>query len=158
VDGEDKSFSTEEKPWSIEGATSVDRKTRTLVEGYIPPIHDFTMEREGEDITDLLMAKDKLMLIVAYNLNLTDKEGMINMKGLSERAMENGYSVYCFSASTQEDYDKVKKKYDLDFDLLFCDETTLKTIVRSNPGVVTLDKGVITGKWSWRQTSNIILD
>ena len=158
VNGEDKSFSTEEKPWSIEGATFVDRKTRTLVEGYIPPIHDFTMEREGEDITDLLMAKDKLMLIVAYNLNLTDNEGMINMKDLSEHAMENGYSVYCFSASTQEDYDIVKKKYDLDFDLLFCDETTLKTIVRSNPGVVTLDKGVITGKWSWRQTSKINLD
>ena len=158
VNGEDKSFTTEEKPWSIEGATFVDRKTRTLVEGYIPPIHDFTMEREGEDITDLLMAKDKLMLIVAYNLNLTDNEGMINMKDLSEHAMENGYSVYCFSASTQEDYDIVKKKYDLDFDLLFCDETTLKTIVRSNPGVVTLDKGVITGKWSWRQTSKINLD
>ncbi len=158
VNGEDKSFTTEEKPWSIEGATFVDRKTRTLVEGYIPPIHDFTMERQGEDITDLLMAKDKLMLIVAYNLDLTDDKGMINMKDLSERAMENGYSVYCFSASTQEDYDKVKKKYDLDFDLLFCDETTLKTIVRSNPGVVTLDKGVVTGKWSWRQTSNIILD
>ncbi len=72
--------------------------------------------------------------------------------------MENGYSVYCFSASTLEDYNKIKKQYDLDFDLLFCDETTLKTIVRSNPGVITLDKGVITGKWSWRQANSIILD
>jgi uncharacterized membrane protein YphA (DoxX/SURF4 family)/peroxiredoxin len=158
VNGEDQVFSTEDKPWNIEGATFVDRKTRTLKEGYVPPIHDFTMENGGEDITELLMAKEKLMLIVAYNLKLTSNSGMQEVKELSERALEKGYTVYCFSASTQEDYEKVKIEYNLDFDLLFCDETTLKTIVRSNPGILTLDKGTITGKWSWRQIDNIGLD
>ena len=158
VDGEDKVYTTEDKPWNIEGATFVDRKTRTLKEGYIPPIHDFTMEREGEDFTETLMEKEKLMLIVAYNLKMTSSEGMRRIKDLSERAMEIGYTVYCFSASTQEDYNIVKKEYNLDFDLLFCDETTLKTIVRSNPGIVTLNKGTITGKWSWRHADKVILD
>ena len=158
VDGEDKVYTTEDKPWNIEGATFVDRKTRTLKEGYVPPIHDFTMEREGEDFTERLMEKEKLMLIVAYNLKKTSPEGMQQIKELSERAMEMGYTVYCFSASTQEDYDIVKKEYNLDFDLLFCDETTLKTIVRSNPGIVTLNKGTITGKWSWRRADSVILD
>ncbi len=155
INGEDKTFTTEEKPWSIEGATFVDRKTRTLVEGYVPPIHDFTMERDGEDLTELLMSKEKLLLIVAYNLSLTSEKGMLEMKDLSDRAMENGYSVFCFSASTEEDFKKLKAKYNLDIDLLFCDETTLKTIIRSNPGIVTLNKGVITGKWSWRQANKI---
>ncbi|MEL4455558.1 BT_3928 family protein [Lutimonas vermicola] len=158
VDGENKVYTTEDKPWNIQGATFVDRKTRTLKEGYIPPIHDFTMEREGEDLTETLMEKEKLMLIVAYNLKMASQEGMQQIKELSERAMEMGYTVYCFSASTQEDYDIIKKEYNLDFDLLFCDETTLKTIVRSNPGIVTLNKGTITGKWSWRRADSIILD
>ena len=158
VNGEDQVYTTEEKPWNIEGATFVDRKTRTLKEGYVPPIHDFTMENGGEDITELLMAKEKLMLVVAYNLKLTNSKGMKEVKELSERAMEKGYTVYCFSASTQEDYDQLKKAYNLDFDLLFCDETTLKTIVRSNPGILTLDKGTITGKWSWRQMGSVNLD
>ena len=158
VNGEDQLFTTEDKPWNIEGATFVDRKTRTLKEGYVAPIHDFTMENGGEDITELLMAKEKLMLVVAYNLKLTSSNGMQEVKELSERAMEKGYTVYCFSASTQEDYEKVKKEFNLDFDLLFCDETTLKTIVRSNPGILILDKGTITGKWSWRQMKNISLD
>jgi len=158
VNGEDQVFTTEEKPWNIEGATFVDRKTRTLKEGYVPPIHDFTMENGGEDITELLMAKEKLMLVVAYNLKLTSSKGMKEVKELSERAMEKGYTVYCFSASTQEDYDQLKEAYNWDFDLLFCDETTLKTIVRSNPGVLTLDKGTITGKWSWRQMGSVNLD
>jgi uncharacterized membrane protein YphA (DoxX/SURF4 family)/peroxiredoxin len=158
VDGEDKVFKTEEKPWNIEGATFVDRKTRTLKEGYIAPIHDFTMENGGEDLTELLMEKEKLMLIVAYNLKLTSPKGMQQIKELSERAMEVGYTVYCFSASTQEDYENIKMQYSLDFDLLFCDETTLKTIVRSNPGIVILNKGTITGKWSWRRADSVILD
>lgn len=158
VNGEDQVFTTEEKPWNIEGATFVDRKTRTLKEGYVPPIHDFTMENGGEDITDVLMAKKKLMLVVAYNLKLTSEEGMRAVKELSERAMEKGYTVYCFSASTQEAYEKVKEKFNLDFDLLFCDETTLKTIVRSNPGILILDKGTIKGKWSWRQVESVTLD
>ncbi len=158
VDGEDKVFTTEDKPWNIEGATFVDRKTRTLKEGYTPPIHDFTMENGGEDFTELLMEKEKLMLVVAYNLTLTSSNGMHKIKDLSERAMEMGYTVYCFSASTQEDYEKIKKEYELDFELLFCDETTLKTIVRSNPGIVTLKKGTITGKWSWRQAGSVILE
>jgi len=158
VNGEDKTFSTEDKPWNIEGATFVDRKTRTLIEGYVPPIHDFTMEAEGEDITDLLMEKEKLMLFVAYNLKLTSEKGLNNLKDLSERAMEKGYTVYCFSASTLDDYNQIKDQYDLDFELLFCDETTLKTIIRSNPGIVTLNKGTIKGKWSWRQAKNVTLE
>lgn len=158
VDGEDRVFTTEEKPWNIEGATFVDRKTRTLKEGYVPPIHDFTMEREGEDLTEQLMKKEKLMLIVAYNLGNSSEKGFKNVKSLSERALEKGYTVYCFSASTQEDYEVVRSKFQWDLELLFCDETTLKTIVRSNPGIVTLNKGTITGKWSWRQAERVTLD
>ncbi len=149
VNGEDNEYSTEDKPWNIKGATFVDRITKTIEEGYIPPIHDFTMEANGEDLTDVLMNKERLMLIVAYNLRSSDEKGMSKIKEVSDRALENGYSVYCFSASTEEDFLELKKRYNFDFDLLFCDETTLKTIIRSNPGIVTLNKGTVTGKWSW---------
>ena len=157
VNGEDKIFTTEEKPWNIEGATFVDRKTKILDEGYVPPIHDFTMERKGDDITDLLMEKERLMLIVAYDLNKSTKKGLAKIKKISDKALQNGYTVYCFSASTEENYLKLKKEYDFGFDLLFCDETTLKTIIRSNPGIVTLNKGTITGKWSWVDADEVEL-
>ena len=149
VNGKDEVFTTEEKPWNIEGATFVDRKTKLIEKGYELSIHDFTMEIDGEDITKELMKKERLMLIVSYNLKNSNKEGWLNIKEISHKAMQNGYTVYCFSASTNEDYLQVKNKYNLDFDLLFCDETTLKTIIRSNPGVVTINKGTITGKWNW---------
>ena len=155
VDGEDKTFTTEEKPWNIEGATFVDRKTKTIEEGYVPPIHDFTMERDGEDLTEKLMQEERLMLIVMYNLQKASPKGLKKIKEMSDEALQNGYTVYCFSASTEEEYLKLKKDYNFQFDLLFCDETTLKTIVRSNPGIIILDKGTITGKWSWADADEV---
>ena len=157
VDGEDREYTTEEKPWNIEGATFVDRKTKTIEEGFVPPIHDFTMERKGEDITEILMEKDRLMLVVAYDLNKAKENGLDKIKEVSDAALQNGYTVYFFSASTEEDYIEIKDKYAFDFELLFCDETTLKTIVRSNPGIVTLQKGTITGKWSWADADKVKL-
>ena len=158
VNGEDRSFTTEEEPWNIEGATFVDRKTRVLKKGFEPPIHDFTMELNGVDISDELLNKERLMLVVAYNLDKSSAKGWQEIKRLSISAMEHGYQVYCFSASTLESFQAIKSRYDLDFDLLFCDETTLKTIVRSNPGVLKVQKGTIIGKWSWREVDKIKFD
>jgi len=157
VNGENKEYTTEEKPWNIEGATFVDRKTRLIEKGYEPPIHDFTMEKDGVDFTDLLMQKEKLMLVVLYDLAKSDKNAFPKVKEISQQAMQQGYDVYAFSASNQVDFEKIKKEFKLDFDLLFCDETTLKTIIRANPGIVTLNKGTVTGKWNANDADKVKL-
>ncbi len=157
VNGEDKEFTTEEKPWNLEGATFVDRKTKLIEKGYEAPIHDFTMEKDDVDFTDFLMQNEKLMLIVMYNLDKVDKKALPKVKEITTQAMQEGYDVYAFSASNQVDFDILKKEFKLDFDLLFCDETTLKTIVRANPGIVTLNKGTITGKWNANDADKVKL-
>ncbi len=155
VDGEDKKFTSEEKPWEIKGAEYVDRKTVLISKGYEPPIHDFTMEREGKDLTNQLMNSEKLMLIVAYDLAKTDIDGFENIKIVTDRALDNGYDVFLMSASSEEDFKQIKDNYKLDFEMLFCDETTLKTIVRSSPGIVTVNKGTIDGKWSYNDFEDV---
>ncbi len=155
VNGVDKQFTTAEKPWDIPGAVFVDRKSEVIQEGYKPPIHDFTMEKGGEDLTNKLLQEDKLLLVVMYNLDLSNKKGLQKIKDAANRALKKGYKVYALSASPEEDYQKVKTQFGLNFDLLFCDETTLKTIIRSNPGLVLLQKGTVIGKWSWRSAAKI---
>ena len=148
VGGEDKEFTTEEKPWEIEGATFVDRKTKLIEKGYEPPIHDFTMEKDDVDFTEFLMQNERLMLVVMYNLQKTDIEALKNMKEVVAKAQQNGYDVYAFSSSPKTTYDLMKEEIGIDIELLFCDETTLKTIIRANPGIVILNKGTIIGKWN----------
>lgn len=157
VNGEDKEYSTAEKPWEIEGATFVDRKTVLLEKGYEVPIHDFTMERDGVDFTEFLMQKEKLVLIVMHNLNKTEKSLLPKIKEFSTKAFQEGYDVYAMSSNKEEDYLKLKKKYDFDFDVLFCDDITLKTMVRANPGIMILDKGTITGKWNANDADKVKL-
>ncbi len=155
VNGEEKEFNESEKPWEIEGAEYVDRKTVLVEKGYEPPIHDFTMERNGRDLTNRLMKNEKLMLIVAYNLGKSNRDGFANIKIVTEKALDNGYTVYMMSASPEEEYIKIKEEYDLDFNLLYCDETTLKTMIRSSPGIITVNKGNIEGKWSFNDYDKV---
>jgi uncharacterized membrane protein YphA (DoxX/SURF4 family) len=121
-----------------------------------PLIHDFYLESiEGEDLTDAVLSNEKIMLVVAYNLSKTDLQGFTGIKTVSDEALNNGYTVYLLSSSMDEDYQNIKKDYDLNFEMLFGDETMLKTIIRSNPGVLILNKGIVTGKWSWSDADKI---
>ena len=156
VNGEKKEYTTEEKPWEIPGAEFIDRKTTLIEEGYVPPIHDFTMENEkGVDLTKLLMKEEKLMLIISPNLDKANMSGFENIKKVTEKALDNSYVVFLMTASSYEQFNDIKKEYNLSFDMLSCDETTLKTMIRSNPGIMTINKGTVEGKWSYNDWKNV---
>jgi len=157
VNGEEKAYSSEEKPWEIDGANFVDRKTKLIEKGYTPPIHDFSMEKGDEDLTDLLMQKEKLMLIVVYNISKTNMKVMPQVKELTTKALQEGYDVYALTASPVAEFQQLKQAFNLDFESLFCDDITLKTMVRANPGIITLQKGTITGKWNGNDAADVSL-
>tara|TARA_B110000003_G_scaffold276446_1_gene322968 strand:+ start:18688 stop:19659 length:972 start_codon:yes stop_codon:yes gene_type:complete len=121
----------------------------------LPAIHDFMLEDTQNDLSPDILAMDKVMLVIVYNASKSDEKGFIEIKKVAERAIYNGYSVYGVSASFEDDLILIQNKYNLPFDFLFCDETTLKTMIRANPGVITLSKGTVTGKWNWNETRNI---
>lgn len=121
----------------------------------IAEIHDFVLENDDEDLTETILATDKVMLIIAYDLSKTDEPAFENIKLLTDQALNKGYKVYALSASFMDDFKVLKEKYDLNFDMLYTDETTLKTIVRANPGIMTLEKGVITGKWNGNDADRV---
>lgn len=126
-------------------------------DGSIPPVHDFMLEDEQQDLAPILLEKEKVMLVIVYNLAKADVNGFSAIKELSERAIKKGYSVYGASASFTDDLLLAKEKYKLPFEFLFCDETTLKTMIRANPGVIILDKGTVTQKKNWVDTDEIEL-
>ncbi|PTX44195.1 putative membrane protein YphA (DoxX/SURF4 family) [Christiangramia gaetbulicola] len=132
-------------------------ETTQTGENAIAPIHDFVIEGEEGDITNEVLTADKVLLIVTYNLRATEKDGYKAVKSLSEEAMKKGYKVIGLTASGPEFQSELKKEFDLNFDFYQTDETALKTIVRSNPGFLTLNNGTITQKKHWFDASDIEL-
>ena len=123
----------------------------------IPPIHDFYLEDAQNDLAPEILAEKKVMLVIVYDIDKADTNGYKSMKELSEKALKKGYSVYGVSASFADDLLLVKEKYQLPFDFLFCDGITLKTMIRSNPGIMIIEEGTITGKWNWTDADKIEL-
>ncbi len=132
-------------------------ETKIKKEGYTPPITDFFIEDDGEDVTDEVLDGEKVFMVVAYNLKKAETEGFKAVKELSDEALEKGYSVIGLTASGENKKQEIIEKYDLNFDFFQSDETALKTIVRSNPGFLTIEKGTITQKKHWFDASDIKL-
>ena len=156
VDGEEKTIITDGSYPTIDGEY-VSVETKVVDEGYQPPILDFSIESEDEDLTDVFLAKDKLIMIVSYNLDTAEKEGLQKLKSLSKKAKSKGYTVIGLSASGKNTIAKINKTYNLGFEFYLCDEKALKTVVRSNPGVLELNQGTVRQKVHWNDIENLDL-
>ncbi len=157
VDGEEKIFTTSGSYPSIEGEY-VGVETETIEEGYEAPIHDFSMEREGEDYTEELLNEEKLIVFISYNLAKAEADGLNKLKSVAGLAVKKGYKVIGLTASGPEEQLQMSKQNGLDFNFYFCDETALKTIVRSNPGILELNKGTILQKLHWNDLEDLKLE
>ena len=126
-------------------------------DGSMPPVHDFMLEDAQQDLAPELLKKEKLLLVVIYNIDKSDKNGFPAIKDISEKAIKKGYTVYGVSASYYDDLLVAKEKHKLPFDFLFCDATTLKTMIRANPGIIILKNGTITDKKNYTDADSVEL-
>jgi len=155
VNGEDKIVVTNGDYPSVDGEF-VDVETTLVQEGYEPPIHDFTIEQEGQDFASELLEEDKLMMVIAYDMTKSNYDAFSSIAEATKKASSNGYKVIGMSASSSDMANELKNNYRLDFDFYFTDETTLKTIVRSNPGVLLLNRGTIKQKVHYNDIDELI--
>lgn len=156
VNGEEKVFTTRGSYPQVDG-DFIEVDTKLIQKGYEPPIHDFSIEKGGEDFTGEMMQEEKLLMIVAYSLRRSEAEGLKKMNRVAEEAKALGYNVIGLSASGEELKKTYREKYNLDFEFYFSDETALKTIIRSNPGIVKLEKGTIIQKLHWNDSEKLEL-
>ena len=148
-DGQRKEFTTDNYPDST--WTFIDSKTVQLSEGYVPPIHDFSMTRvsDGEDITDsLLNVPGYVFLLVSPQLRFADDSQLDLINQIYEYAEDNSYPFYGLTASGDKDIERWRERTGAEYPFCQTDETTLKTVIRSNPGLLLLKDGTVIRKWS----------
>ncbi|PNQ73476.1 DoxX family protein [Hanstruepera neustonica] len=156
VNGEEKVITTDGTYPTVDGEfIGVD--TKIIDEGYDPPVKDFSIETDTEDLTDKFLNEDKLIMIIMYNLATAEPDGVAKLKSFSEKAMKKGYTVIGLSASGTDEKLQFKADHKLAFDFYLCDEKALKTVVRASPGIVKLNKGTVMQKAHWNDIDDIDL-
>ncbi|MDE5612202.1 MAG: DoxX family protein [Odoribacter sp.] len=156
--GETKEFSEQNYPWQDTlNWEYVSSSEKLIQEGFKAPIHDFVIEHpEMGDITqDVLQDNGYTFLVVAYNINKTNPENQEKLNRLAAYAQDKGYRFYCLSASVADDTRKYAENHQVNYEFCSTDEIQLKTIVRSNPGLVLLREGTILNKWGHRDLPEV---
>ena len=143
---------------NIEDGMGVPEGAPKAIFEYEPPVHDFTIEQNGEDFAGQLLQEPKLLMIVAYDLRKSDLDAFKEVKRITDKALKNGYKVIGMSASGPDQTDALVADNNLGFQFYFTDETTLKTIVRSNPGALVLEKGTIEQKVHYNDLDELVFN
>ncbi|MBQ1854862.1 MAG: DoxX family protein, partial [Prevotella sp.] len=147
--GERREFALEDYPDST--WTYVDARTELIEKGYEPPIQDLSIvERStGNDITQqVLTHKGYTFLLVSPHLEYADDSDFGDIDRIYEYAQDNGYPFYCLTASSDKGIEQWSNITGAEYPFCTTDATTLKTIIRSNPGLLLLRDGVVVRKWS----------
>jgi uncharacterized membrane protein YphA (DoxX/SURF4 family) len=150
--GEVEEFTEENYPWQDTVNWEFDSMESTLIqEGYIPPIHDFRVETpDGENILDFFLYDENyVFMLIAYDLEKTATGPLDEINTLANWAMEEGMSFICLTSSLPDESVEFAAEYNISYEFFNCDEITLKTIVRSNPGLMVIKDGTIVAKYHY---------
>ncbi|MBK6838724.1 MAG: hypothetical protein IPG90_11015 [Bacteroidetes bacterium] len=117
----------------------IDRKDKVIREGDKPPIHDFTItSTDGTDVTADVLQMENVFLLAAYDINKSDK---------SVQGQVNDF-VFCVKKQVEfigltfrlPKVESFRHEHNSGFEYYFTDGTTLKTMIRSNSGLMLLKK------------------
>ncbi len=133
-------------------------ETKLIQKGYEPSIYDFSIEVNGNNLTDEILSEEKLLIYISYNLEKFSSKAIENMKFSAEKAKNNGFKIIGLTASSVEDRNIFIKTNNLSFEFYTCDETALKTVVRSNPGAIVLKAGNVVDKKHYKDFSDLNFD
>ena len=144
-DGQVQEFTLDDYPDST--WTFVSSRTVLREKGYEPPIHDFALiDSEGDDITSDLFEPGWRFLLVMNKLQYEDMLDVIN--DLYDYATINDCPFYALTSATGADMEQWRDDTGANYDFYTADDITLKTVIRSNPGLLLVHDGTIVGKWS----------
>jgi len=90
---------------------------------------------------------DRVLMVVAYDISKTSTNEQTTINALQKQAEAEGIAFYGVTAGLYDDVENFRHANNNAFDYMSCDAITLKTIIRSNPGLVMLKKGTVVGKW-----------
>jgi uncharacterized membrane protein YphA (DoxX/SURF4 family) len=151
--GETKEYLAPDYPWndSVWMSQWVFVSQRTADDGTIGVMSLLIEDETGGDNTAAFLGiPDYHFIVVAYDLAKADTVGLEKLDRLFVVAAEEGYSMIAITSTLPAETNAIREKFRLEMPFYYADDVVLKTMVRSNPGLILLNNGVVVKKWAWR--------
>lgn len=133
--------------------TFIDSRSILKEKGYEPPIHDFSLKEVvgGNDITEnVLTDMGYTFLLVTNRLEESDDSHIDLINEIYDYSVENKYRFYALTSSSSDQIEGWRDRTGAEYPFCQVDNITLKTMLRSNPGLILIKNGKIINKWSDR--------
>ena len=126
-------------------------KSQHPVESSHGPVNAVRIEDEaGIEVTSLLLNNPGLQfLFVTYDLSSANTDAFLRILPFNKKAIDNGCAFVCLTNSTLPEIKKFKIDHGTAFHFYQADDVVLKTMVRSNPGLILLKGGKVLAKWHY---------
>lgn len=123
----------------------------------LAPIHDFDiLTADGDNITDeVLSSNDYTFLLISRDLNFASRKYQEDINEIARYSVSKGHNFMCLTASFSNDIEKFKTTTGAPYPFHFTDGTTIKTIIRANPGLLLIKAGTIIQKWHYNDLPSI---
>lgn len=146
--GVEKAFTLDNYPAEDSTWTFVRQESKLIEQGYVPPIHDFSIVTEDGDITDIILEDaGYTLLVISHKVEKASTKNIKCIKSTIANAKKAGANVIWLTSSYTDEIDNFRTKYGINDTFGATDDITLKTIVRSNPGLVLIKDANIIEKW-----------
>lgn len=151
-DGIEKEFTLENYPADDSTWVFVRQNSVLVKQGYVPPIHDFSIVTEQGDITDIVLeTPGYTLLVISHKLEKVATNAIPQVNQILSWAEQHDIACYWLTSSYQDQVDAFRQRYQVTVPFGAADDITLKTIVRANPGLVLLRQGTVVAKWHCNQ-------
>jgi uncharacterized membrane protein YphA (DoxX/SURF4 family) len=147
--GERKAFAPEAAPAGDSTWTFVEAKQ--IREGYLPPITSFELYNNmGDNIAEeILAAENGVFLLIAHKIKKASDKKIDEINYIYDYAREHRLDFFGVTSSAREEINAWINNTGAEYPFLTADDVTLKTIIRSNPGLVLLKSGTVLKKWHY---------
>lgn len=146
--GETKEYLSPNYPWNDSVWMSQWEFVDQRVEGGANFLGFSALDEEGNDVTENILTTENLLMFTSHDLSKVTEKEWEKIKKITEAAEKQDFTVVWTVADEPEYVEKLREKYDFLYEVYYADELEIKPIVRSNPGLIWLDNGLVKDKWS----------
>jgi uncharacterized membrane protein YphA (DoxX/SURF4 family) len=152
-DGKEQAFTLKDYPWQDSTWKWVRTDNILIKEGYHPKIKDLRIsDADGNDYSeDIINHPDYSLWVVSYDLEKVNTGAYVKINEVAA-LLEKNLKIRSIGLTSSNDIstENFRHEQNVSFPFYYCDATTLKTMVRANPGILLIHNGVVEGKWSFR--------